>query len=465
MPRKIPKWRQNRSVSNQHTLKAKVAIQKRLGVGPEQIARLKREARSDEFFDLLSGLSLSQEQVAQIQGKPFPSTLKEVFSTPLSSGGGVLANEIIWAVTTILLNGKRIKNFVCQKELFELAIISNDKVSATNILAGIEGEFGWSVWYMQNTLANAQYQDGVEEKRRLAAVYDEQVYENVILSTLLRFMEKRIEGTAVPGYLQGELASIYEGAAYRYFKAKLFDLELDIDTLALVLSLDSYFCAIDHYESLISTLQTMAVSEELTATLASILSRPVQSLFRSTSDKRLIPILIAFGITDTYIYTGVPSRTDFIEAYSEGKYEEALRLADAHLSMHADDMGTLVMRVRAELKINSELKKHDGVLGEVVQHLRNIISLNADTYSSALSLYTLHDRFYGHSWITFLRGVVNLELASDKIDYPSVALRRLVVLESRPTPFTALLQSSSNKKYHLIEYFLRRGVFSPTHPL
>ncbi|MEB0296281.1 hypothetical protein QN407_18310 [Pseudomonas sp. 10S4] len=462
MPRKIPKWQQNRSVSNQHTMKAKVASQKRLGVNSEQITRLKRETRSDEFFDLLSGLNISQEQVVQIQGQPFPSTLKEVFSTPLSSGGGVLANEIIWAVTTLLLNGKRIKNFVRLKELFELAILSNDKVNATSILSEINDDFGWSVWYMQNMLANAQYQDGVEEKRRLAAVYDEEIYENVLLSTLLRFMEKRIEGTAVPGYLQGELASIYEGVAYRYFKAKLFDLDSDIDILALTLSIDSYFGAIDHYESLISTLQTMAVSEELTATLAPILSKPIQRLFRSTSDRRLVPILISFGITDTYIYADVPSKSAFIEAYSEGKYEDALKLADAHLSMHADDMGALVMRVRAELKLNGDLEKHDGVLGEIVQHLRNIISLTADTYSSALSLYTLHDRFYGHSWTTFLRGVVNLELASDKFDYPSLALRRLIVLEPRPTPFTALLQPSSDKEHHLIKYFVKRGMFPST---
>ncbi|WPX20101.1 hypothetical protein RHM58_09235 [Pseudomonas sp. 10S4] len=75
-----------------------------------------------------------------------------------------MANEIIWAVTTLLLNGKRIKNFVRLKELFELAILSNDKVNATSILSEINDDFGWSVWYMQNMLANAQYQDGVEEK-------------------------------------------------------------------------------------------------------------------------------------------------------------------------------------------------------------------------------------------------------------------------------------------------------------
>lgn len=463
MSRKIPKWRQTRSVTNQATVKKKVAAIYSAGIDSETIARLKCEAPSSELFALLNGLNLSQAQLVEFKGEPFPSVLDEVFTAPIVGSYGALASEIIWGVATLLPNGKKLREFVEQKQLFELAVISNERSSAVEILRGCEQRFGWSVWYMQNTLANAQYKDGVEEKRRLTSVYEQQVAHSPLLTTMLHFMAKRIEGTAVPGYLQSELASSYEGGGYRYLKAKIIDLaDADIDTLALILNIDSYFSAIDHYESLISALQTMVVSEELAATVAPVLVSPVQKLFRSTCDRRLVPILIALGVLDSSLYDNADSKIKFVEAYSQGKYQEALALANAHLAKYADDMGALVMRVRTEIRCGATNTKYDGILGEVVQNLRNIISLSPDAYSSALSLFALHDRFFGHSWTTFLRGVVNLELESDKFDCSSVDLRRILVLEPRPTPFTALLQPSKGEECHLIRFFVKHNLFAST---
>lgn len=463
MPRKIPKWRQTRSVTNHATVKKKVAAIQSIGIDTEAIARLKQEISSAELFALLNSLNLSQAQLIKLKGEPFPASLDKVFTASLAGGYGALANEVIWGIATLLPNGKKIRAFVEKKQLFELAVISNDSCGAVGILDDCQSNFGWSVWYMQNTLANAQYKDGVEEKRRLASSYEKELADNPLLTTMLHFIAKRIEGTGVPGYLQGELASSYEGVAYKYLKAKIIDLaDADIDTLALVLSIDSQSSAIDHYESVISVLQTATLIEELTSTLAPVLADPVQKLFRSTADRRLVPILIAFGITDSSLYRSSESRINFIEAYSQGRYQDALTLGATHLSEYADDIGALVMIARTEIKCDATPKKHEGILGEIAQHLRNIISLTPDTYSSALSLFALHDRFFGHAWTMFLRGVVNLELASDKFDYPSVALRRTLVLEPYPTPFTALLQPRKNKDHHLISFFEKRKLFTST---
>ncbi|MHC8412053.1 hypothetical protein ACYZTR_18580 [Pseudomonas sp. Hz4] len=463
MPRKIPKWRQARSISNSATLQKKVATIQSAGVDPEVIARLKSEAASNELFTLLNKLSLSQEELTKLKGDAFPPTLDKVFTGPLTGNYGALANELIWGVATLLPSGKKLRGFVGQKQSFELAVISSDKSNAARILDDCHRSFGWSVWYMQNTLAIAQFKDGVEEKRRLTSIYEQQVTHSPLLATMLHYMAKRIEGTAVPGYLQGELASSYEGGAYRYLKAKIIDMsDADIDTMAFVLSIDSSFSAIDHYESVISTLQNIIVSEELAKTVAPVLTIPVQKLYRSTADRRLVPILIAFGTLDSALYEIADSKVKFIEAYSQGNYREALGLADTHLSQYADDMGAFVMRVRTEVKCGATAVTCDGILGEVAQHLRNIISLTSDTYSSALSLFTLHDRFFGHSWTNFLKGVVNFELASNQFDHPSIALRRILVLESGPTPFTALLQSCKNNEYHLIRFYIKRKLFSST---
>ncbi|WP_434626220.1 hypothetical protein J3P95_24620 [Pseudomonas sp. Z5-35] len=463
MPRKIPKWRQNRSVSNHATVKKKVAAIQSVGVDSKTIARLKQEAPSNELFALLNSLNLSQAQLIKLKGEPFPSSLDKVFTTSLVGSYGALANEIIWAVATLLPNGAKIKEFVKQRQRFELAVVSNNSSGAVDVLSDCQLQFGWSIWYMQNTLANAQYKDGVEEKRRLTSIYEKEVSHSPLLTIMLHFMAKRIEGTGVPGYLQSELANSYEGAAYNYLKAKIIDLsDADVDTLALVLNIDSKLSAIDHYESVISVLQTIVVIAELAATVASVLAHPIQKLFRLTADRRLVPILIAFGVVDPNLYKSADSKIKFIEAYSQGRYQEALTLAASHLSQHADDIGALVMLVRTEKKCNASTIKYEGVLGEVVQHLRNIISLSPDTYSSALSLFALYDRFFGHSWTAFLKGIVNLELETEKFDYPSVALRRTLVLEPTPTPFTALLQPAKGSEHHLISYFEKRKLFTST---
>ncbi len=463
MARKIPKWRQERPDPRYKPPKKKATEIQGAGITGSVIAKLKSETPSKELYSLITSLKITQVKMVEIQGEPFPNSLDMIFKAPVAGGHATLVNEIIWGVTSALPHGRKLKDFIDQKRKFELSIILNEKDEASEILNRCEEKFGWSVWLMQNRLALAQFKDGVEEKRRLAASYETQVSEIPLLRSMLYFIANRIEGTAVPGYLQSELSSTFEGAVYKYLKSKIIDLsDTDINSLALVLNVDSRFSAIDHYESIISALQTIVVIEELVKVAAQILTGPIQALFKTTCDRRLIPILIAMGVMDPKLYRNVNSKVEFIEAYSQGHYAEALKLGENHVAQNADDMGALVMLVRTETRCGETLVKHKGLLGEIAQHLKNIILLGSDTYSSALSLYAFHDRFFGHSWTTFLRGIVNLELASDKFQYPSIALKRILALEPLPTPFTALLQPITKHENHLIKSFRRTNLFSST---
>jgi hypothetical protein len=464
MPRKIPKWRQPRTSKQNSALTAQLEMSKRSGTDIEFISRLKMDAGSAELYGVLSNIGLNKSQLSEIHGQPFPKSIEDVFSKPISMGNGVLVNEIIWAAYAILLHGQKVRDFVKQKEAFEIAILTHNNDQVTNILARIEKDFGWSAWYIQNTLAAAQYKEGVEEKRRLYGSYANQI-EDSLLTVLTFFIAKRVEGTAVPGYLQSELANTFDdkGVAYKFLKTKLFDLyDPDIDSLAALLAIDSHFSIVDYYESLIATLQSIAANKELNDTVSAIISRPIQDLYKACGDRRLIPVLIALGVTEQRLFIGKENKARFIEAYSEGRYQEALDLGAKHLESNVDDMGALTMRVRSELKLNFEPRKYEGFIGEIATHLRNVLSLNSDTYSSALSLYTLHDRFYGHSWTTFLRAVVNAELASDKFQYPSTELRRLIALEPHPTPFSSLLQAQSSRSELLISFFKKRKQYAST---
>lgn len=466
MPRKISNRRLSKSGANKRIFAAQKSFNNRSVPDPDYVFNLKSKNRSDIFFPLLNSLQLTTEFIEGVHGPAFPRSLNEVFSESITSAPSSLANEIIWAIVTLSIYSSELKSFITYKEEFELCLLLNDREGASNALKSIETELGWSLWYIQNSLADAQYYQGVEEKRRLVGTYEKQAEENSFLRVLLYFISKRIEGTAVPGYLQTELANFFESSessAHRFMRNKLFGLsDPDIEDLSMTLLVDSHFSVIDYYESLIATLQGVAAKEPLTKDLCEILSQPTLYLYRSTLDKRLIPILIALDVRDRDLYKGLSSKEEFIESYSKGEYQAALELADLHLKQQPTDMGALVMRVRAELKLGHETAKSNGIVGEIEQHLRNIISLTPDTYSSALSLYALHDRFYGHSWTTFLRAVVASELTSDKFEYPSAALRRLVILESEPTPFSALLQPVVLGTQDIIRFFSKKSRYSAT---
>ncbi|WP_206197451.1 hypothetical protein, partial [Pseudomonas viridiflava] len=134
--------------------------------------------------------------------------------------------------------------------------LRGDKTAAIETLDKVESTFGWSVWLIQNRLSVAQLWDGIDKKRKLARSYKVAAGENTLVKIIITFVAKRSEGTAVPGFLQSELARMFKDSSegnivHPYLKTKLLQLaNPDANLIPLTLALEALSDSIDYYETL-----------------------------------------------------------------------------------------------------------------------------------------------------------------------------------------------------------------------
>ena len=458
------RW-QSRPPQDRHSIKGKAHSKTALGM--QHLAAFKNRTASGDLFRLFPEIVTSREFSEKVHGPRFPTDPVSILSTPRRMDHSTVGSEVVWAICSALQCGNELSRFVWLREELEHAVLANNREKAFTTLHDIESDFGWSIWLIQNRLSIVQLWDGLEEQRKLAVNFLDGIGTNRVLSIITNFISRRTEGTSVPGYLQSELNRYFPDGrsshSLTYLRTKLFDLaNPPVDTLAITLSVDAQASAIDYYETLISTLQAIVADEELCSHLADVLIKPAVSLYRRTKDVRLIPVLIAIGADFPEDLSNQGKRIDFIEAYTEGRYDTALTIANIHLAENPSDISAFVLKVRAELRGNFEQTNPiPGVLGEVAQHLRSVISFGGDTYAAALSLYTIYDRFYGHAWATYLRAIVVQELSQDQFDYPSNSLRRVLSLDRHITPFSALLESKGSLR-RIPKVIVKNRVFPST---
>lgn len=458
------KWNGRRTPADQHSLKAK--IYSKTGFQTEALRSLKNATPTAELFRLFPRIIKDREVLSRIHGAPFPRQPAEILITRRLIPPAPIASELIWAIAYALQYSEEIRAFVLHREALERAVLRNDRDATFATLQGVEDELGWSVWLIQNRLSAVQLWDGLDEKRKLARTYEDLIAANDLLSMIVSFIGKRTEGTAVPGYLQAELARIFPEAPLTqiqvYLKTKLFDLASPaIQFVGVTLSIEAQSGVVDYYETLVAMLQAVVADEGACAHFSDLLVKPVASLLGRTSDCRLVPVLVALGGEVRWDALKQLRRVAFIEAYSEGRYADAISIADSHLDENPSDISAFVLRIRAELKQKAQTVQYAGPLGEIAQHLRAVLAFTGDTYASALSLYTIYDRFYGHAWATYLRAIVMQELSQDQFEYPSSSLRRVLALDPNLTPFSALLEQPSGRS-KLTETFRHAAVFSTT---
>jgi hypothetical protein len=362
-----------------------------------------------------------------------------------------MLNEVVWAISSSLLHATRLSRFCALRADFEQALLKDNLSLCSILLDTVEREFGWSLWLVQNRLTIAQIGEGIDEKRRIARVYEESAKGNDVLALLLSFISQRCEGTTVPGYLQGELSRLFpDGNApslEAYLRTTLFDLaNPTVSSIASTLSYASQSSAIDYFETLIALLQALAADPAFPDHLATQLSKPLSVLHKRVDDRRLVPVLVAVSDSPAGEPAEREDRAALIEAYSEGRYGDVIDRGAAYLSEHPDDISAVVVFLRSELKANSDAVRFPGVLGELADNLRQIFALSPDTYTAAYSLFTMYERFYGHSWTTYVRAVVMHELSQETDTFPPASLRRQYAVDPHLTPFSCLLARSEAKK-------------------
>lgn len=415
------------------------------GFALQALYRLKRY-KNNEFFEAFRDV-VDRSVIERVSSPKLPTDINDLLNPDGMLHRSSVAKEILWSISNILLYRDEVKKFVSYKNKIELAVINNDREYFDILTTEMKRELGWSYWLIENNIAAKQHWSGNDSKREYVREIREQCTGNPLFGLMVFYLGKRVEATALPGYLQGELSKLLSEPdskyIFEYYKAKLFDNDnLTVEQLTLLLAMDYNSSIVDLYESLIIVLRWVINNKSAQLQLNSLITKPLKVLSNAIKDDRLNPILIAFGLE-------VPINIDaqreiIIETYTAGKYETCNRLVSEYLQdpQKANDISILLLGLKSE---NNEAKlKPNGLLSDISNELREVIELNDNSYSSALTLNQLHEKFRSHNWSQTLRLSVMNELTvhdfSSSLDY----LRSLYVIEPKITPFSLILSEDKN---------------------
>ncbi|GEM_PF-887883 len=456
----------NKSGVNQSHDRLVGKIASLLRIGGDQVSieiiRLKKTVIDAELFQVFQRIFNKVSITERIYGPQFPSKLSDLFSKPIKFRPSGPLNEVIWSISRSLQFGDEIRTFVDLREQYERAFLLNSKEACEATLNLIEENFGYSFWLIQNRLALAQHFDGIEETRKLARHLEEDTQSNWYVSIILRFISRRIEATGLKAHLEDELKRLSEDIKSpeleSYLRAKIFELStINTKDVAATLLFEGHSCILDYYETLVQILQTASLHESIPPEMISCLEKPLITLLNRTKDKRLCGILRGLGIPPTLQSTHCEDRTAIIESYSKGNYSEVIELSNRYLLEKPDDISLHVIRLRASSYINQPIAFQEGVLKDALEKLQKIIHKSEDSYVAAFHLFTLSERFYGHSWINYLVAVARFELRSERIEFPPHELREVYVRDTYVSPFTTLASNSRAKENILNDVKLKEA--------
>ncbi|WP_174865880.1 hypothetical protein [Pectobacterium polaris] len=412
----------------------------------EALYRLK-SFKNTEFFEVFREL-VDKKTIERVSSTKLPTELNKLLCSDGMLQRFSVAKEILWSISNVLLYKEEIKEFIFYKNKIELAILNDDISSFEENIELMKKTLGWSYWLVENNIAAKQHWLGNDSKREYVREIRDKCINNPTFDLLVFYVSKRVEATALPGYLRGELYKLFKEPGSKhileYFNAKLFENDnFSIDQVTLLLAMDFNSSIVDLYESLITVLRWVINSKSAMEQLSSLLTKPLKVLANATKDERLNPILIAFGIDITIKID--PKRESIIENYTAGNYRECNELTREYFNnpTNTNDIPILLLGLKSEGKENDS--NYEGLLKTISTEVRGVFKLNDNSYSAALTLNQLHEKFRSHNWSQTLRLSVMNELTvqdfSSALDY----LRSLYVLEPRVTPFSLIL--SDDKKY------------------
>jgi hypothetical protein len=429
----------------------KIATELRI-VGPlrtNALFNLKMKYGLPDMLYFLRHSLRSRDLLLSFHGDPFPKRIDQLFSVPAYGRPARLQSELVWGLYRASLHKEELSVFVQLRERFERSVLLDSRKEAYSILDAIEEKFGTSLWLIQNRLSLAQVWEGLEEKRRLATEYLACAPNNSLPKFFINFISKRSEATGLKNYLQDELGRFFGNSTNSYFEAyvrtKLFELgQYQTSNIAATLLFEAQSSLVDHYESLVLVLQSIAVDDELPNQFASEIYKFINGGL-GVYDPRIHAIKRTLNLNfEPQEQDLSGQRAQIIEAYSAAKYEKALREGEAYLLENPNDISVIALLAKAAIAAGSVPAPMPGYVGELVRLFVKLFEFGKETYGAAFAIYTIHDRFYGHSWAVMARAIMNDALAREAIEFPTLAHRYAMSIDRYVSPFTALsLQKSA----------------------
>ena len=425
---------------------------------------LKMETDVAEMLRLLTHAMKNRDVLQTLHGAPFPASVASLFGIPAYVRPAKGHTELLWGLFRVSLFARELSEFSDLREQFEIAVLLDERSMVNELLDTIEKRFGVSIWLIQNRLALAQVWHGLEEKRRLASEYVEKAKGNSLTQLLIRFISKRSEATGLKNYLQDELNRFLGDTSNplleAYIRTKLFELgQPSTPNFAATLFFEAQSSLIDHYETLILVLQSVAVDTSLPDIIARDIAKFLQN-HPDLSDPRLNSIVRTLDDSNAPSHREISiPHSRIIEAYSAGDYDSVIQQSYDYLLDNPRDIAIYALTAKSLLAAQLPPPAYPGLLGELLRLFKLLFEFGEDTYGAAFAIYTMHERFYGHSWAVMARALMNDALAQEAEEYPSLDFKYALSIDPYISPFTALTVPSQAK-----EKFLSSSVFLAHYP-
>lgn len=429
-----------------NNLIAKISLRLRYSVDPRiEVLGIKKELDTLDIFSIFPEIFKTPKILNTVHGPAFPADFTEIFSVRPYIEPQSLPSEIIWSICRCLKYSNEISQHIELEKQLECSILTDDKALAEKILQSAKTTLGVSTWLIQSELAVAQHWDGFDGVANLESKYETLLKNNTLIQLIFWFVKKRIESTLTKDYLEGELQRLVAGNGndilQTYLSCKIFNqYEAPVDSMATLLFYESQSGIVDLYEALIAIIQTLGTQSAFDNPAFSKLAGPITTLFEKTSDSRLHGVMRLLGRSEL-VPEDTPGREMAIEAYSAGDYVKCVEFADRSLDLAPDDMHLLTTKIKAMSKLSLTADASTNVVNDITKNLLEILAQTRKSYTAANYLFELAGKFYGMSWVNYIKNFVMYKLEAEQKVGHSIWMKELLLRDSYSSPYTQILET------------------------
>ncbi|CAH1385370.1 conserved hypothetical protein [Candidatus Nitrotoga sp. M5] len=336
------------------------------------------QARSQAYIDYLPRIVKSLRDpncIRAFAGNPFP---KKFSQFPLRNRleSTSREKEFIWSGSILSLFVPELARFVQYRSNFCSAFIGGDLVKADEILYSIEVELGVSIWLIENRLRLLQLTSGLSaQKTYLESILSTKGL-NTFAAHMAYYFSVRSEENVSLASLESELAGLIDepvlGDYARYHVIPYHPNKLrDIANPILV---EESQTIIDRFETHVAMAQ-LGIARYGVDDSSYILSS--LELIRDVNDDRIKNILW-FTTRDSLDDYRDGSAIKFFDAYTEGRYEEALS--------SLPDLFELNARSTLQMDRSSVNWEELSLASRITSAMRDILFVSADYQKATLFL-------------------------------------------------------------------------------
>lgn len=347
--------------------------------------------------EIVVWLQSTSSSIEHLLGAPFPRTNSEWKSTRLGRHANY-DREIFWCYLRLLPYVANISEFIKLAKSYEQLFIRANYEECLNLLELVEEKFGLSLWLVKRRIHTLQLARGLEEQKTYAgSLSNDTAFRNGIIPYLVHYVSYRAEASVSPQRFKAlykELLSdnsipeiIHPYLTY-HIVSQYFE---DSDMLARVLNYESSGSVIDYYETLVSTSQMCAASND--ALLSKNTLEILDGLRKATQDDRLLRIVVHCGSElDRATHFLILDDPRVYKAFIAGDNDRVISIASKSIEGQEEVIpGDILLYVLASMN-NSENSK----IG--MQCIEYPIIDGLSGLLSGKSSKSVHDELYRFVW-------------------------------------------------------------------